>query len=126
MRTTEFSAIFGVIPGFDHDNDTPGDPVAIVARAWHEAALQERVAGGTYVGAALTERRVLYPLEKGSPEGGEAAVEAMGARNPRCEDAETWRTCVVRVAEATRRALRQATVRIVFREVDDHLLQDTD
>ena len=35
----------------------------------------------------------------------------------------TWRESVHRVAEATRTALAQATVRIIFRDVDDDLLE---
>jgi len=122
VRTTEFSATFGVVPGFGHDNDED-DPVLLVAKIWNKAAAAERSQNGMYIAAVLKICRVLYPQEKGSPEGGEIAVEVTGARNPRCEDAAAWRESVHRVAEATRTALAQATVRIIFRDVDDDLLE---
>ena len=125
MRTLEFSAIFGVVPGFAHDNEVRVDPVERVAREWHAAAEDARAHGHPYVTAALAERRVLYPREKGSPMGGEVSVEAMGACNPRCENLDSWQAGVRRVAEATRRALGQETVRLVFRTVEDELLQDS-
>ena len=122
MRTVEFSAVFGVVPGFGHDNDVRAEPLALVAAAWDVAAEAERSAHGLYVGAALAERRVLYPRDQGCPEGGEVSVEAMGACNMRCEDPSAWRDGVRRVVEATRLKLGQATVRIVFRDVEDELL----
>jgi hypothetical protein len=122
MRTVEFSAVFGVVPGFNHDNDVGTEPLALVAAAWDAAAEAERAAHGLYVGAALTERRVLYPRDQGCPEGGEISVEAMGTCNLRCEDPDAWRDGVRRVVEATRSKLGQATVRIVFRDVEDELL----
>ena len=53
METSEFSAIFGVVPGFGHDDAAPEAPLERVARAWHEAAQAERARGGLYVSAAL-------------------------------------------------------------------------
>ena len=122
MRTVEFSAVFGVVPGFGHDNEVRAEPLALVAAAWDVAAEAERSAHGLYVGAALAERRVLYPRDQGCPEGGEVSVEAMGACNVRCEDPGAWCDGVQRVVEATRLKLGQATVRIVFRDVEDELL----
>lgn len=126
METSEFSAIFGVVPGFGHDDAAPEAPLERVARAWHEAAQAERARGGLYVSAALGERRVLYSRESGAPPGGEVAVEAFGACNPRCEDVHAWRESVRRVVAATRAALDQCTVRIVFRRVEDLQLEADD
>jgi len=124
METVEFSAVFGVVPGFDHGNEVRAAPLDLVAAAWDAAAEADRSKHGLYVGAALAERRVLYPRDKGCPEGGEVSVEAMGACNLRCEELDAWRSGVLRVAEATRAKLGQATVRVVFRKVDDVLLTD--
>ena len=117
-----FTAVFGVVPGYGHDNGLPEGTSAdaLVAHAWRVALEAEFASSGILVGAAVTPGRVVYPASFGCPSDGEVIAIVSGNSNPRfvlADNLGTFRDAVVRVARATKDALRQARVQLTFSDV---------
>lgn len=114
----KFEATFGVVAGYGHENDTSAaDPAALVARAWREALEGEFAASGILVGATVTAGRVVYPASFGCPEDGEVVATVRGDANPKFvepDKLDEFREAAIRVADATREALRQERVQLSF------------
>jgi len=114
----KFEATFGVVAGYGHDNNgSATDPVALVARAWREALEAEFSATGMLVGATVTAGRVVYPASFGCPEDGEVVATVRGDANPKFVEPDKlgdFREAVIRVADATRKALQQERVQLSF------------
>jgi hypothetical protein len=114
----KFEATFGVVAGYGHDNEgTAADPAAVVARAWREALEAEFSASGILVGAVVTASRVVYPFDFGCPTDGEIVATVRGDANPKFvqpDKLDEFREAVIRVAEATKVALRQERVQLSF------------
>ncbi len=119
-----FSAVFGVVPGYGHDNGLPEGTTAdgLVAHAWREALEEEFKASGILVGAAVTPGRVVYPTSFGCPKDGEVIAVVSGNSNPKFigpEKLGDFRDAVIRVAEATKDRLSQSRVQLTLSEVDE-------
>jgi hypothetical protein len=117
-----FSAVFGVVPGYGHDNMGASDiaPDACVAHAWRIALEAEFAASGILVGAAVTPGRVVYPATFGCPADGEVIAVVSGNSNPRFvgpDKLDEFRNAVIRVARATKDALGQARLQLTFWDV---------
>jgi hypothetical protein len=117
-----FSAVFGVVPGYGHDNGLPEGATAdaLVAHAWRESLEAEFASSGILVGATVVPGRVVYPASFGCPADGEVVAVASGNSNPKFvapEDLEAFRDAVIRVAEATKTRLGQSRVQLTFSEV---------
>ena len=117
-----FEAVFGVNPGYAHDNGLPEGMSAdqIVARAWREALEEEFDSSGILVGATVTAGRVAYPIGFGCPEDGEISAVVSGNSNPKfisSEQLPVFREAVVRVAERTKEKLGQERVQLIFSEI---------
>ena len=107
-----FQAVFGINPGYAHDNGLPEGMTAdqIVARAWREALEEEFDTSGTLVGATVTAGRVAYPVGFGCPEDGEVSAVVSGNSNPKFVSSEqfpAFQEAVVRVVERTKEKLGQ-------------------
>lgn len=123
MTTITFSAVFGVVPGYGHDNGlaegTSAD--ALVAHAWREALEAEFSASNILVGASITPGRVVYPGSFGCPKDGEVVAVVNGNSNPKFVPAEKlgeFREAVIRVAAATKERLGQSRVQLTFGQAD--------
>lgn len=122
MTAISFSAVFGVVPGYGHDNGLPEGATAdaLVAHAWRQALEAEFASSGILVGAAVTPGRVVYPASFGCPTDGEIVAVVNGNSNPKFIPADRlgeFRNAVVRVAAATKVALGQSRVQLTFSEV---------
>lgn len=118
-----FSAVFGVVPGYGHDNGfsegTSADVLA--AHAWREAMEEEFKSSNILVGAAVTPGRVVYPASFGCPADGEIVAIVSGNSNPKFVPAEKlgeFRDAVIRVTEATKNRLGQSRVQLTLSEVE--------
>lgn len=117
-----FSAVFGVVPGYGHDNELPegASADALVAHAWRESLEAEFASSNILVGAAVTPGRVVYPASFGCPSDGEIVAVVNGSSNPKfvpAEKLDEFREAVIRVAEATKNRLSQERVQIAFHEI---------
>ena len=117
-----FQAVFGVNPGYAHDNELSERTTAdqIVARAWREALEEEFESSGILVGATVTAGRVAYPSGFGCPEDGEVSAVVSGNSNPKFVSSEQlpdFQEAVVRVAERTKERLGQERVQLIFSEI---------
>ena len=119
---TAFTAVFGVVPGYGHDNNLPEGTSAdaLVAHAWRVSLEEEFASSGILVGASVTPGRVVYPATFGCPVDGEVAVVAAGNSNPKfvpADKLDEFREAVVRVVRATKERLGQSRVQLTFSEV---------
>lgn len=117
-----FTAVFGVVPGYGHDNGLPEgtSAEALVAHAWRESLEVEFASSKHLVGAVVTPGRVVYPSSFGCPKDGEVVAVVSGNSNPKFVPAEKlgeFRYAVVRVARATKDRLGQSRVQLTFSEV---------
>ncbi len=124
MKSVFFNVVFGVNPGYAHDNGLPEGTSAdqLVARAWREALEEEFSNSGILVGATVTPGRVTYPRDFGCPEDGEIVAVVYGNSNPKFvyEDAiPAFKEAVIRVVRAVKQKLDQSRVQLTFSEVHD-------
>ena len=124
MKAVFFQAVFGVNPGYAHDNGLPENTSAdqIVARAWREALEEEFSSSGILVGATIAAGRVTYPTDFGCPKDGEIIAVVSGNSNPKFvpEDAiPAFKEAVIRVCRAVKEKLAQSRVQLTFTEVHD-------
>ena len=117
-----FTAVFGVVAGYGHNNGLPEGATAdaLVAHAWRESLEAEFASSGHLVGAVVTPGRVAYPSSFGCPKDGEVVANVNGNSNPKFVPAEKlgeFRDAVVRVARATKERLGQSRVQLTFAEV---------
>ena len=119
-----FTAVFGVVPGYGHDNGLPegASADALVAHAWREALEAEFASSKVVVGAVVTPGRVVYPADFGCPKDGEVVAVVSGNSNPKFvwpNKLDEFRAAVARVAFATRARLKQSRVNLAFSEVSE-------
>ncbi|MEK7480869.1 MAG: hypothetical protein AAB604_02080 [Patescibacteria group bacterium] len=125
MVVISFQAVFGVNPGYAHDNKLSAGTTAaqIVARVWREELEKDLEEGsGILVGGTVTEGRTVYPQSFGCPEDGEVTAVVAGNTNPkfiRQAGFASFKRAVIRVAKATKARLAQSRVQITFTEVND-------
>ena len=117
-----FQAVFGVNPGYAHDNGLPEGMSAdqIVARAWRESLEEEFDSSGILIGATVTAGKVAYPSGFGCPENGEISAVVSGNSNPKFispEQLPKFQEAVVRVVERTKEKLNQERVQLTFSEI---------
>lgn len=118
-----FSAVFGVVPGYGHDNGLPEGTSAdaLVAHAWRESLEEEFKSSNILVGASITPGRVVYPASFGCPADGEIVAVVTGNSNPKFVPAEKlgdFRDAVIRVAETTKNRLGQSRIQLTISEVE--------
>lgn len=126
-----FQAVFGVVPGYGHDNGLPEGTSAdaLVANAWRESLEAEFVSSSIVVGATVTPGRVVYPASFGCPADGEIVAVVSGNSNPKFVPAEKlgdFRRAVIRVVEATKNRLGQSRVQVAFAEVHSFVYLEPD
>jgi hypothetical protein len=122
-KALSFSAVFGVVPGYGHDNGLPEGTTAdaLVAHAWRESLEAEFAESNILVGASVTPGRVVYPASFGCPTDGEIVAVVTGNSNPKfvpIEKLDEFREAVIRVTGATKDRLAQSRVQLTFAEVD--------
>lgn len=113
MFSLAFSAVFGVVPGYGHDNDLPegASADALVAHVWREAIEAEFASSGILVGAHVLPGRVAYPSSFGCPADGEVVAVVSGNSNPKFvgpDKLDGFRDAVIRVAKAAKERLGQS------------------
>ena len=125
MTTLTFNAVFGVTPGYGHNNEGSADAVALVAAVWQAAMKAERIHSDILVTAIMTPATVVYPLEYGCPAGGEIAVQATGVLNMKYGTPPfEWKQAVIRVVEDVKRTLKQERVTLYFQHTESfHYLE---
>jgi len=119
-----FSAVFGVVPGYAHDNGLPVDTTAgaILASAWMVAMKEEFNSSKIGVGGVIVDSRTAYNPDWGCPAGGEVTATVTGESNPEFDkDTEAYKAAVLRVCKAVKTALQQTTVRVAFLAVADYV-----
>jgi hypothetical protein len=126
MKAVFFQAVFGVNPGYAHDNGLPEGTTAdqLVARAWREALEAEWSASDILASATVTPGRVTYPQSFGCPEDGEVVAVVSGNSNPKFVPAEAvpaFKEAVIRITRAVKDKLEQSRVQLAFTEVEDFL-----
>jgi hypothetical protein len=131
MVSLFFQVVFGVVPGYGHDNALLANATAeaLVAHAWRTALEAEFASSGVLVGAAITPGRVVYPSGFGCPLDGEIVAVVAGNSNPKFTPAEKlgeFREAVIRVAAATKTALGQSRAQLTFAEVDGFVYFEPD
>lgn len=126
MKALGFSATFGVVAGYGHDNNASAPAEVIVAAAWMAAMAEEFGTSGIAVGGVISPSRTAYLAVWGCPEGGEVTATVTGQSNPDFDkDVEVYKAAVLRMCAAVKAALQQNTVRVAFFEVVDfHYLKD--
>ena len=117
-----FTAVFGVVAGYGHDNNLPAgtNADALVAHAWRVALEAEFASTGILVGAAVTSGRVVYPASFGCPTDGEIVAVVSGNSNPKFVPTDKFgdfRDAVIRVTKTTKDALQQSRVQLTFGEL---------
>lgn len=117
-----FTAVFGVVPGYGHDNGLPEGTTAdaLVAHAWRESLEAEFAESNHLVGATVLPGRVVYPQKFGCPKDGEVVAVVSGNSNPKfvpAEKLDEFRDAVIRVVQATKERLGQSRVQLTFAEV---------
>lgn len=126
MKTLEFSATFGFVPGYDHDNATEEQFTETLngfIMAWrHHAEIAEKDFG-VYVTCVIHPTKTIYKTEWGCPIDGENTVTAEGAHNPEFGDlthpaTARYHAAVEFIVRSMKNNLKQKTVRVIFREVD--------
>ena len=119
-----FSATFGVIPGYAHDNGLPENTTAgeILTNAWTAAMKAEFEASKIGVGGVIAESRTAYNPDWGCPKGGEVTATVTGESNPEFDkDSEAYKAAVLRIVKAVKCELKQSTVRVAFHDVSDYV-----
>lgn len=116
-----FVAVFGVVPGYGHDNGLPEGTSAdaLVAHAWRESMEAEFASSQILCSGLVTPARVVYPVAFGCPVEGEIVAEVSGKSNPKFTPAESfpeYREAVIRVVKATQARLAQSRVQLIFGE----------
>ena len=125
MKATAFSVVFGVVPGYGHDNGLPEGTTAevLVACAWRESLEVEFASSNIVVGASVTPGRVVYPSSFGCPVDGEVIAIVSGNSNPKFvkteQDDFDFRNAVIRVVKETKSRLGQSRVQLTFTQVDE-------
>lgn len=119
-----FNIVFGINPGYTHENALPENTTAaqIVARVWREELEVEFNATNILVGGVVTDGRVVYPASFGCPVDGEVSAVVSGNSNPKFvhpEDISEFKNAVIAVAKAVKARLAQSRVQIAFAEVHD-------
>lgn len=125
MKTLEFSATFGFVPGYDHDNATEeqmDETLNGFIMAWrHYAEIAEKL-HGVYATCVIYPTKTIYKTEWGCPLDGENTITAEGAFNPllaaEYHNAATYRSAVEFIVRNMKDHLKQTTVRVIFREVE--------
>lgn len=119
-----FSATFGVVPGYAHNNGLPENTTAaeILTNAWMSAMKAEFDANKVGVGGVIVESRTAYNPDWGCPAGGEVTATVTGESNPEFDkDIEAYKAAVLRIVKSVKRELKQTTVRVAFHEVADYV-----
>jgi|AntRauTorcE11897_2_1112592.scaffolds.fasta_scaffold71457_1 hypothetical protein len=110
----KFEVVFGVNPGFNHDNEVT-DPVAVMTMVWLEQMDLVRQNSGLYISALILPGRVSYPKEFGAPDGGEEVVEVSGYYNAQYHRyTELWQAAVRSTVSKCKDVLEQDTVALLF------------
>lgn len=119
VEALRFSAAYGVVSGYGHDN-AANDPARVVAAAWQRALEAEFAMSGLVIGAVICPALVAYPRAFGCPDGGEVAAVVTGESNPAFVPPERlleYRDAVLRVAATAKYDLGQARVQVTFSDV---------
>lgn len=127
MSAVEFTATFGITPGYsfaDFSEITRDDGPAL--DAWTIAMEAEYERSGIVVGAMASAQRVLYPKKFGCPPRGELVVVFTGVSNPNFVDRIAFKEAVQRVVAAVKAKLKQERVTLTFVDVRRHVYFDGD
>jgi len=117
MKSIKFEAVFGLAPGYSHNNIdvvTPADAASI----WQEAARKIFEECGVYVSATTHSSTTIYHQDWGCPAGGEKTVTFSGSANPEFVKMGDYRYAVVSLVKLVKEILAQSTVTVEFWEID--------
>lgn len=147
MNTIKFQASLGIIPGYDHNNESANfrkdvsmahsmgnydynpnvparTPTEIVGLVWQEEAKKQFDITGIYAGANIWEGKTVYHTEWGCPNGGEVTVQISGEANPRfIENMDLFKNVVLTVLENCAQILGQTTTQITFTTGEFHYIE---
>ncbi len=127
MKTLKFTATFGVVAGYGHNNDNEANAASLVAKTWQKAAAEMFAAKGIYVSAVVNESKTVYHESWGCPKGGEKTATVSGEANPAfVQDTTKWKQAVIEVCSLVKKELKQSTVAVSFSEVDDFIYLTND
>ena len=148
MKTLAFYAVFGVVPGYNHNNKLPVlvhrdgrtqleeteelSNIEIVSNIWQEAMEEEFKQSEILVPAVLSESNTVYPVRFGCPKGGEQTVTVNGHVNPKFARKgyenyhnlyeamiHEYKAAAIRVCKVVKDELKQTTVSVAFYEIED-------
>ena len=123
----EFSATFGLMAGYDHDNSIVANESTIndFVYHWMHYAAKAKEKYGVYVSCVLHPTKTIYAIELGCPHTGENTITVEGAYNPRFANvgSDKYREAVEYIVGKMKEHLKQTTVRIIFRNVDSVYLR---
>jgi len=118
--TMSFSATIGVVEGYHHKNDGVSSAAEIVAAEWQKAAAVVFTRTGIYISGVVVDSKTVYHTDWGCPVGGETTATVSGEANPAfTQDLAAWKEAVVAVVKEVKASLKQSTVAVSFRQVDD-------
>lgn len=124
MNENTFTATFGLVPGY-FVSQQDGADIHSFDMLWQVYMQKEYEDSGIVISVVANESKTVYPVSFGCPIGGEQTITVSGVMNPEYykdsgnlyfADLAMWRSAVVRVVEAVKKALTQTTVTIIFSE----------
>ncbi len=123
MNAVHWSATFGLLPGYHHDNASAAVYRARFIEAW--SATMDRVLADTgfVISCVMNDSLVIYPKAFGCPEGGEVAVTVSGSSNPdhvKSPQFEDVKAAVEAVVCEVQQQMDQTTVRLEFAPIQSH------
>lgn len=127
METLGFTATFGRVPGYAHDNKNPIS-MAAFAEKWQRHMQKEFNNTNILVGCVIHESRTIYPLSFGCPKDGEATITVSGHYNPKFFDEDDPDLYLLEIKRATKdicqkmqKDLGQTTVSLTFHKIEDFI-----
>lgn len=123
-KTLSFTATFGLVEGYDHNNDTNID-LEQFAFLWQRVMQDVFERDNLLVGCVIHDSRTIYPIGFGCPPNGEKTVTVTGHFNPKFipdndpNYLDKLKFATVSICRTMKENLRQTTVSIAFSVVDD-------
>lgn len=113
------TSVIGLTPRYS--DETPIYSLNDFGIFWQDAAQKQYMKTGIYVSAIISEAKVVYRVDSGSPVGGEHAVDVRADGNPVYSDElseseyfKVWKDTFLTIVEEVAEKLNQTTVTIKF------------
>lgn len=122
MNTTRFSAVFGVVAGYQGEQcllEAEHHSLQEIGSVWQEAANKVQKETGIYISGIVHSSAALYHVDWGCPIGGEPTYTIVGSRNPKfCKNENAWKQSALKVINLVKEHYNQVTVTVEFWSVD--------